>query len=215
MITIPEEKTVAIQAHIASIEKHVKTLEIKNDTDYESASALLIKLASSMKKVKAFEKDLIGGLAEELKKTKNKFKILRQPYADAEVIVRGLLNKYINEKNAKAARIAAQLKKNQEAERKAAQKAAEALAKEQGVKVEEVTVKQPEMLAVPEPEHKVQTEEGAIHTRKVKKWKVTAKSKIPRKFWVLDEKLINATMKTGEIIEGIEYYEESVVAARA
>lgn len=195
-ITIPAETSEKIEADIASITNHVSTLKIETKDQYKAGAELLAKLKTRKDRVKALEKELLGEIVESVKKAKNKFKMLAQPYVDAEATVRSLLNDYIRKEQQEAERQAAELRKKQEEARK-----------------ENPEAKQ-EMLAVPEPDMKVQTEAGGISTRTIKKWKVVAKGKIPRKYFILDEKAINAMMRTGEVIEGIEYYEEKVVAVR-
>lgn len=49
------------------------------------------------------------------------------------------------------------------------------------------------------------------------RWKVTDESKIPDRFWVLDEKKLNAVVKAEKKaceIDGIEVYEDKILAAR-
>ena len=53
----------------------------------------------------------------------------------------------------------------------------------------------------------VSTTFSGVHTRKVKKWKVVDKSKIPAQYFILNEKLIGANVRGGiEEIDGIKIW---------
>lgn len=199
-ITIPTDKTEKIEADIAVIQKHVAEMKITTKPEYEAGAELLAKLKSRKDRVKELENELLGDIETSLKTAKNKFKMLAQPYIDAEATVRLLLNQYVNEQMRIAQEQAEKLHKQQEAERKIAEKKGEPIPTP--------------MVAVAAPNLKVQTEAGGIHTRTVKKWKLTAKTKVPAQYWILDEVAINTQMRAGNEIPGIEYYEEQVVAVR-
>lgn len=69
--------------------------------------------------------------------------------------------------------------------------------------------------AIEKAPEKVATESGSVAFRTVQKWKVIDDSKIPVGFLVPNEPKINAEMKAGRTIPGIEYYtEEQVVNKR-
>ncbi len=53
-----------------------------------------------------------------------------------------------------------------------------------------------------------------VSTRMISRWRVENENIIPRQYWQLDEKAINAAMKKGENIPGISYYKEPSIAAR-
>lgn len=59
----------------------------------------------------------------------------------------------------------------------------------------------------------VQRPEG-MGTRRVKKWRVVDEARIPRDYWTLDEKKINAATKAGITVPGIEAYEETTTVFR-
>lgn len=64
--------------------------------------------------------------------------------------------------------------------------------------------------ALPEVITSANTANGAISFRTVKKFRIINVKRIPRDLMIPDEKAIEAQMKAGYAVEGVEYYEEQL-----
>lgn len=208
-----------------------------NDENVADSMTRLIEYADNQ--VKTLEKartSLVKPLNDQVRFINGEFKKARETYEAASREGRAKLKPWLD-------KLAKEQREREEAERKATEEAARKLAEEQAAKEaaeNEVSdgnepppfdeppsnsradlgfwpIDPPPPPPAPEPSPPARTPQGSkkkASTRKVKKWKITDMSKIPQKYFALDRSLVDAAMKDGEFIPGIEFYEDSEVVMR-
>lgn len=162
-----------------------------------------------------------------------------------EAVLKGKIKTFLDEEDAKAREEAQRLQKiKEEAERKAqeeadkkARKAEEARQKVENAKnatakkkAEEAAKKAEEaaqkaeaekeaiankVVEVEESPKNVRTEGGLMSTKKVWKFEVTDEAKVPKEFWVIDQKKINEAVKNGEReLPGVRIFQDTQISIR-
>lgn len=117
-------------------------------------------------------------------------------YEEAEKIVKGKMLIYQQEED----------RKQKEAEAKIAARV------EKGTLTLETAAKKLE--AIPEVQTKVEGKKGEIQVKKIKKFEVMDKTKLPFEYLLPDEVAIRKAMFEGTELAGVRYWEEETIAAR-
>lgn len=179
-----------------------KQILVMEESQIETAGFYIKKYGELDKKIESLRKDLVKPLNDEVKNINSFFKDLQGSFIPEQE----RLKKETNE-------ILAEVRKRQ----------AEQKAKEQK-ELEEALLDEAEMFNdesvldnIPKVEFKqTKIAENNLTTVRTKKWKVTDIDKVPRKFLIVDEKLINTMRKDYDYedkspIEGIEFYFDETV----
>lgn len=167
-------------------------LTINNDADYQRAGEWLTTCKSVVKQHEEKRKAITAPLNQAKREVDSWFKPIVQAYQQAEALLKRALLGYQSRQLAERQRIAAEM---------AAQHAAQNTAGMMQLAAQAQQTQTPQV-------------EG-VQNRKVKRWRVVNEQQIPREYWTLDEQKIRTAMRDGTAVPGIEYYEESVIAASA
>lgn len=235
-ITIPiqENKLQKIETHSASVVDTVKALAITNEEEFVSAKELYLMVSDAEKQGKKWLKDIVDPFKKAVKNAENQIKPFLTPYLNAKLLLREKLEVYVAEVDAANKKIAEAERKAREEENKKREEAArleneriqkeheEALAKAKAenkeAKIEAPKTVEAELVE-PEPvqkvDHSSKTALGGVHTRKTMTFKVVDETKIPKEYFMLDEKKVRQAMKDGVVIPGIEFFAKSSIVARA
>lgn len=208
---LPEKKAEAV---VAPIVREAQLIRVTNPAENTVAAEFLKRVKATSKQVEGIFADPKKKAADAHKAICSKENELLKPLLTAEALVKGQLSAYA----------VAQERLRIEAERKAAEEAAAlqieaAVATESG-DIDTAAEKQiAAATAMAEVAYKVAPPEkvSGVHTQKVKKWKIADISRIPAQYLIVNEKMVNAVVKTGGAgfaIPGIEIYEETIVVAR-
>ena len=197
-MAIAEQKTSTMVAQAEAI-------VVKTDEDLSKASEFLSNVKTFQKWVKQEKDKRLGPVKE----TKAWIEGLYSPLEDQ-----------IEESETKVKRVMADYhdKKEKENARKAAAIAAKA---ETGKLKPETAIKKMEELG--EVKTTVKTTAGASTFSKVKKVRVIDPTKVPDEYWIIDEVTVRSAALTkaktenriGEVIPGVEVYEETIVGGRS
>lgn len=193
---------IILQSNIAEAISESKKIIIFEESQIESAGFYIKKFGELDKALEKLRKQLVQPLNEETKTINAFFKSIQQTFNPEQ----DRLKKESNEMLTK-------IRKRQEEERKKEQEELEDAILDEAEMFNDESV----LENIPKIEFKKEKiTENNLTTKRDKKWRVTDIEKIPRKYLVLDEKLINSIRKDYDYesespIEGIEfYYEESV-----
>ncbi len=186
-----------------AVEK-AEAIVIKEEKDLVEASTFLSQITILKKFVKQ-EKDLRLKPVKELKAwIEGLFSPVDDSIERAEIIVKSKMAKYHDEVEAENARKAQSIAKRTEA----------------GQLKPETAVRKMEELG--EVKSNVKTTAGLSTFSKIKKVRITDPKKVPAEFWVIDEVTLRAAAltrsktenKLGEVISGVEVYEDTIVGSR-
>lgn len=198
IVTVQTKALAPIKARVTKMQTVVDALVIVDEPTKEKATNILHGIKSIAKDIDTKKKEITQPMLKALSATRALFAPLVQQYEEAERIVKGKMIDYYQE----------QEKIRLEAEEKLAARV------EKGtLKVETAAKKLEE---APEVKTHVATDQGAAATiRKVKKFRVVDKSKLPMRFLLPDETAIRRWMNEGKgDLPGVEFYEEDSVSAR-
>mgnify|MGYP001826984397 CR=1 FL=1 len=209
----------------SSLLQQAKAHDVTDATLADNMTALVEYADGEIKKLENARKLLVKPLNDQVRFINAEFKAARETYEAASREGRAKLKPWL-------AKLEKEQREREQEERKAAEEAARKLAEQKaaeqeaappaGDKADSLPPKMeppppPPPPAAPDPlppPAKPQGRNKKAHTRKVKKWRITDMAKIPQKYFALDTKLVDAAMKDGEFIPGIEYYEDSEVVMR-
>ena len=193
-----------------TVADEARELQIVDDASNVVAATLLSQVTSTRKRIDALKKRWLDPLNQQVKLIRDDFTAMAAPAAEAEQILRGKVQVYYREKQEAARR-------EEERLRKLAEKRQERAVAKAEAKGEEPPAMDIPMPSVAAPAKTTRTETGAAVTmRKVWKWRVLDEAQIPREYFVLDEKKLNAVVKAGlRQIPGVEIYESEEVQVRS
>jgi hypothetical protein len=203
-IEIYQDKDIkVIEQKTPSIITEAKSIQIDTEQKSKHANDLLSACKKMFNIAEDKRKFFVKPLNDHIKNINDEFKKLTSPLKEAESILKEKLLKYIS----KVKIIAQEKEKEKEA----------ALAD-----LDDFTGEKPE---VEEVKIRVESGLGMSFTKKVWRWKVIDEAKIPREYFLLDEKKINALIKAHARtvkgisicdlkIDGIEIFQEDEIAIR-
>ncbi len=180
---------------VATAEKFSTTLEVKTENDYQAALAEGKRIKEQLEIITARKDEIIKPLNSSLKSVKALFAPIEEAGENALKIVRTKMLEYANKKEAKA-----EVKIDKIVQ-----------------KFEDGKISEGEAHAkifVATPQKTVTTEAGSATVKKVKKYYVVDKSKIPLQFLEPDMVRIKASFKAGTPVDGVEERIENELAIR-
>ena len=168
-------------------------MEVKTIKDKESAIAKLSEIKKEIKKHDDWLKQTTAGAKKFIDDAKAIVKPTLDALAQADRIIRDKINEQQRIEMEQA-----------EAKRKADQIEYES-------KLENAS---PDQVVIP-PRNDAPTKKlGDASFRTVKKWRVVDETKIPKKYWVLDEVAIGKVIRSGGDIDGIESYDDQQISVK-
>ena len=179
-----------------------RQVKIANDQDMSDAAELLARFRKKRKEVEEQFEVPIKGLKSEVKQLQEQRDKLVAPLTQAEGRLQTEILGYRSRVAAEAAKQQAKLNAQHE------KKVEKAIA--QGKDVSEL----PPPVQVAAPVKSVETGAGAVTARKVKKFKITDPSLVPKDYWIIDEGMVGKAVRAGLEIPGVQTWEEETLSVR-
>ena len=196
---------------------------IDNEADKENACILLKEVSDYTKAIETQRKELTKPLKDEVKEIEEKFKAPLQFLKEADNILRGKINHFLNEQRAK--REAEALAKKQLAEDEALKQAEELEALKSGAgdyddvtrkaMIEAIEEKQNKIIDATAKKETINQSSSNSTVRTVWAFRLVDLKKVPAQYIQLNETAIRQAIKDGERhIDGLEIFQQSQVAIR-
>lgn len=196
---------------------------IENEADKENAVLMLKEISDYKKAIKKQEDELSSDAKKELAEIKAMFNEPKVFLSDAEEIVRGKINHFLNEQKARMEAEALALK--QKAEDEALKQAEELEALKSGAgeydavtrkaMIEAIEAKQNKLIDATAKQMEINQSSANSVVRKVWAFRLTDLSKVPLQYIQLNETAVRNAIKAGERnIAGLEIFQECQVAIK-
>ncbi|MCP4394521.1 MAG: hypothetical protein GY804_09690 [Alphaproteobacteria bacterium] len=198
---------IELQNNIEIALKESSAISIFSEKELDLAGFYIKKYKELDKEIEKTRKSIVAPVNKEVKEINNVFKLLSNKYSDELSRLNGEVNDFLKEK-----------RKKQEEERQKEQK-----------ELEDAVINEAEMFDdesvldnIPQVEIKRESlgdMSNTVTTARIKKWKVIDLEKVPRKYLMLDEKMINKIRKDYDFedkspIEGLEFYFEENIRSK-
>lgn len=196
---------------------------IENEADKENAVIMLKEISDYKKAIKKQEDELSSDAKKELAEIKAMFNEPKSFLNDAEEIVRGKINHFLNEQKARMEAEALAIK--QKAEDEALKQAEELEALKSGAgeydavtrkaMIEAIEAKQNKLIDATAKQPEINQSSANSVVRKVWAFRLTDLSKVPLHYLQLNETAVRNAIKSGERnIAGLEIFQECQVAIK-
>lgn len=196
---------------------------IENEADKENAVIMLKEISDYKKAIKKQEDELSSDAKKELAEIKAMFNEPKSFLNDAEEIVRGKINHFLNEQRARIEAEALAIK--QKAEDEALKQAEELEALKSGAgeydavtrkaMIEAIEAKQNKIIDATAKQMEINQSSANSVVRKVWAFRLTDLSKVPLQYLQLNETAVRNAIKSGERnIAGLEIFQECQVAIK-
>lgn len=196
---------------------------IENEADKENAVIMLKEISDYKKAIKKQEDELSSDAKKELAEIKAMFNEPQSFLNDAEEIVRGKINHFLNEQKARMEAEALAIK--QKAEDEALKQAEELEALKSGAgeydaatrkaMIEAIEAKQNKLIDATAKQMEINQSSANSVVRKVWAFRLTDLSKVPLQYIQLNETAVRNAIKAGERnIAGLEIFQECQVAIK-
>lgn len=196
---------------------------IENEADKENAVIMLKEISDYKKAIKKQEDELSSDAKKELAEIKAMFNEPKSFLNDAEEIVRGKINHFLNEQKARMEAEALAIK--QKAEDEALKQAEELEALKSGASeydavtrkamIEAIEAKQNKLIDATAKQAEINQSSANSVVRKVWAFRLTDLSKVPLQYIQLNETAVRNAIKAGERnIAGLEIFQECQVATK-
>lgn len=196
---------------------------IENEADKENAVIMLKEISDYKKAIKKQEDELSSDAKKELAEIKAMFNGPKSFLNDAEEIVRGKINHFLNEQKARMEAEALAIK--QKAEDEALKQAEELEALKSGAgeydavtrkaMIEAIEAKQNKLIDATAKQAEINQSSANSVVRKVWAFRLTDLSKVPLQYIQLNETAVRNAIKAGERnIAGLEIFQECQVAIK-
>lgn len=196
---------------------------IENEADKENAVLMLKEISDYKKAIKKQEDELSSDAKKELAEIKAMFNEPKSFLNDAEEIVRGKINHFLNEQKARMEAEALAIK--QKAEDEALKQAEELEALKSGAgeydavtrkaMIEAIEAKQNKLIDATAKQAEINQSSANSVVRKVWVFRLTDLSKVPLQYIQLNETAVRNAIKAGERnIAGLEIFQECQVAIK-
>jgi hypothetical protein len=196
---------------------------IENEADKENAVIMLKEISDYKKAIKKQEDELSSDAKKELAEIKAMFNEPKSFLNDAEEIVRGKINHFLNEQRARIEAEALAMK--QKAEDEALKQAEELEALKSGAReydavtrkamIEAIEAKQNKIIDATAKQMEINQSSANSVVRKVWAFRLTDLSKVPLQYLQLNETAVRNAIKSGERnIAGLEIFQECQVAIK-
>ena len=191
-----EQKLLAINDDVSKVVDESNRIEITDDISLQGASEFLIQVVARRKRVDDIRQFFVRPLNDQVKNINGEFKKATEPLSDIELSVK---TKILDYRTLEAKRIE---KENAKKEKENSERATdEPMKVGEGIEIAEVQ------------QNAIQTTVGSIRTRKVWTYKIESKSKIPKKYWIINERAINDAVKQGaRKIAGVKIFQEEGIS---
>ncbi len=197
--------------------------KIENEADKENAVIMLKEISDYKKAIKKQEDELSSDAKKELAEIKAMFNEPKSFLNDAEEIVRGKINHFLNEQRARIEAEALAIK--QKAEDEALKQAEELEALKSGAgeydavtrkaMIEAIEAKQNKIIDATAKQMEINQSSANSVVRKVWAFRLTDLSKVPLQYLQLNETAVRNAIKSGERnIAGLEIFQECQVAIK-
>ena len=197
--------------------------KIENEADKENAVIMLKEISDYKKAIKKQEDELSSDAKKELAEIKAMFNEPKSFLNDAEEIVRGKINHFLNEQRARIEAEALAIK--QKAEDEALKQAEELEALKSGAgeydavtrkaMIEAIEAKQNKLIDATAKQMEINQSSANSVVRKVWAFRMTDLSKVPLQYIQLNETAVRNAIKAGERnIAGLEIFQECQVAIK-
>lgn len=197
--------------------------KIENEADKENAVIMLKEISDYKKAIKKQEDELSSDAKKELAEIKAMFNDPKSFLNDAEEIVRGKINHFLNEQKARMEAEALAIK--QKAEDEALKQAEELEALKSGAgeydavtrkaMIEAIEAKQNKLIDATAKQAEINQSSANSVVRKVWAFRLTDLSKVPLQYIQLNETAVRNAIKAGERnIAGLEIFQECQVAIK-
>lgn len=197
--------------------------KIENEADKENAVIMLKEISDYKKAIKKQEDELSSDAKKELAEIKAMFNKPKSFLNDAEEIVRGKINHFLNEQKARMEAEALAIK--QKAEDEALKQAEELEALKSGAgeydavtrkaMIEAIEAKQNKIIDATAKQMEINQSSANSVVRKVWAFRLTDLSKVPLQYLQLNETAVRNAIKSGERnIAGLEIFQECQVAIK-
>ena len=197
--------------------------KIENEADKENAVIMLKEISDYKKAIKKQEDELSSDAKKELAEIKAMFNEPKSFLNDAEEIVRGKINHFLNEQKARMEAEALAIK--QKAEDEALKQAEELEALKSGAgeydavtrkaMIEAIEAKQNKLIDATAKQPEINQSSANSVVRKVWAFRLTDLSKVPLQYLQLNETAVRNAIKSGERnIAGLEIFQECQVAIK-
>lgn len=196
---------------------------IENEADKENAVIMLKEISDYKKAIKKQEDELSSDAKKELAEIKAMFNEPKSFLNNAEEIVRGKINHFLNEQKARMEAEALAIK--QKAEDEALKQAEELEALKSGAgeydavtrkaMIEAIEAKQNKLIDATAKQAEINQSSANSVVRKVWAFRLTDLSKVPLQYIQLNETAVRNAIKSGERnIAGLEIFQECQVAIK-
>lgn len=189
-----EKELIPIKTKISLIAQEVKNIDITDSISMKRAVEVLSQMNRYSDTVKTKKEELTKPINITLKNIRLMFKPVEEIYDESISILRKKMSDYQT----------AELKTREEEALRIANRVGEGKGK---LKVETAINK---IESLDKPEEAVSTDSGTVKFRTVKELEITDETLIPRKYLVVDERLLTNDLKNGHTIPGASLRERQV-----
>lgn len=183
-----DNKIVEFKKEVTPIIKQAEGLAVTCAEEVAVATDVLSRLNKNLDAIEAEKDKVLGPLKEAAKAEKARWKPLEDMFGGAVDRIRGLLSTYQTEQM--------RLKREEEA------KVLARMGEGKGHFKAETVIRK--LGDIEGPEKKVEVENGGLTFRESKQLKITDEAKVPKEYWVIDEKKLLDALKEGKVVEGAE-----------
>lgn len=189
---VPKEKESAISDSIAKTQEIVSSIIVEDQAGVQMASELLGKIKANLNSLKMLKDQFVKPYEDEVKKSKNWFKMQEEPFKQMEVVVKDKIGVYMEDERKKA----------EEAAKKAAEEATKNNEENKPVPIEV-------------PKMSVQATSGKVSAKEITSYEIVDESKIPREYLTVDRGAIQKAVRDGvKDIPGVKIIKKTSVAFR-
>jgi hypothetical protein len=214
-------RVMQLEIKVETLLKEIGEFKITGEDTRIKATDYLTRIKKAANYLDGERKKTVTPFNDEVSKINTDFKKMLQPLSDMEATIKKEMKRDYDEQLKAQREAEAKIKAEEEAALKKLQKdlkskdetkkqAAEEKAEE--IKEHSVTT----LSSVADlPTRKISTGGGTVSMKKVWKWKVIDKKKVPLEYLEINEKLVNIVIKSGtRELPGFEIYEDTEVATR-
>jgi hypothetical protein len=184
-----------VKKELSLVEKNIQKFQVKkiqNENELEKISRFLLDIRNYKLKIQEKKNSILKPLNEAVKNIRSLFAPVEKNLEDAEFSIKKEIEKYHLEKEAKAEKEKQKIAEKVEIGKISFEKAIEKIEK-----IEEAT-------------KNIQSENGMINFRTVKRIAIENPELLPREYLIPDEVKIRRDVLAGKEIPGVKIYEEKV-----
>lgn len=200
-----DKKLEEIKRDTSLMATKVKKLKVATTKDMVKASELLGAIKSRIKRIEEIRLTYTKPLNEALKKINSDFKGAMKPLEEMESEIKRAIIDFRTEEEKKR-------RVEEDRLRKIEEERLRKEAKEKKISAKKLIENTPMPIVERQP-NQIQTSQGVVKARMITKFRIIDESKVPDKYWVIDESLIRQDIRSGLMqINGVEVYQEEQLA---